>query len=102
MADLYPQEGVAIYWQGRSAQIIDNKAETGLAEPYYTKWLAFKKEGYNPKDAEKVRAYEYLLYYYANKENNAEAKKVADQILAIDPSHQYATQLKEYLKKVGK
>lgn len=102
MAELYPEEGAAIYWQGRSAQIIDNKAETGLAEPFYVKWLAFEKEGYSPKDSEKIRAYEYLLYYYANKEKNADAGVIADKILVLDPTHKNATQMKEYLVKAKK
>lgn len=100
MAELHPDEPVAVYWQARSAMAIDKDAKTGAAEPYFTKWLAISKEGYTPTDKDKITGYAYLAEYYYNIKNYKKAVEAADAILAIDNTNNFAQEIRKF--SVGK
>lgn len=100
MAEVYPDEPVAVYWQARTAAATDTKAETGAAAAYYTKWLAIEKEGYNPDVKEKVRGYSYLMWYNMNKKDFKEAERAADAILNLDNTNEDAQKIKAYVSKL--
>jgi tetratricopeptide (TPR) repeat protein len=98
----YPNEPSAIYWLGRTAAAIDAESKTGGATQYYKDWLAFKKEGYTPKPADLMNAYQYLAFYYYNTNNQKDAMEYINKILEIEPTNQFATQIKEYYAKANK
>jgi tetratricopeptide (TPR) repeat protein len=100
MAEIHPDEPVAVYWQARSASATDVKAETGAAVPYYTKWLAIEKEGYNPDPKEKMRGYSYIMWFNMNKKSYKAAAEAADALLALDPTNEDAKKIKDYVSKI--
>jgi predicted Zn-dependent protease len=76
----------AYYWQGRVAAAIDSEATTGLAIPFYTKWLD-KVGGSNYEKKNDVKgAYEYMLYNYFNAKDKENIKLYKEKILGIDPN----------------
>ncbi len=102
LKEKYPADaGTATYWQGRSAAAIDSDGKTGQAEPYFVEWLNYEKEGYEKKDNDKLTAYQYLAYYYANNSKEKDALVYVNKILEIQPDHKYANSLKDYFAKKG-
>jgi len=98
----YPDEPSALYWQGRTAAAIDSESKTGGAVTFYKDWLAIKKEGYTPKSADLMYAYQYLAYYYYNTNNQKEAMEYINKILEIEPTNSFAISIKEYYQKLNK
>lgn len=98
MAQKYPNEGSALYWQARIAAAQDDEAKTGAAVELYKKWMNFKFEGYEHRDADLMFAYQYLAYYYYNQNNKAESVSWANKILEKDPQNEFANQIVDYFK----
>jgi tetratricopeptide (TPR) repeat protein len=96
----YPDEASAIYWQARVAAAIDSEAKTGGAVQPYKDWLAFNKEGYEHKKADLMNAYQYLAFYYYNGNNETETMTYINKILELEPSNEFANQVKEYYQKL--
>jgi tetratricopeptide (TPR) repeat protein len=92
----YPDEPSGIYWQGRVAAAMDSEAKTGGAVQYYKDWLAVNKEGYVRKPADLMNAYQYLLYYYYNSNNEKDAMEYVNKILEQEPGNEFANQIKDY------
>src|SRR5690606_22340423 len=92
----YPLEGSGILWDAKVAAAIDNEAKTGAAVPIYKEWFAFEHEGYEKKDADLMAAWQYIAYYYYNTNNQSEAMKYINLVLAKDPSNEFANQVKDY------
>jgi tetratricopeptide (TPR) repeat protein len=93
----YPDQPTAYYWQGRTQQLIDSEATTGLAVPAFIKWLDMVGPSY-PKKNDMKGAYEYLLYYYYNKKDNDNVKMYKEKIMAIDPDDNVLKQVNEMEK----
>ena len=98
----YPDEPSAIYWQGRTASAIDADSKTGGAVQFYKDWLNFKKEGYTPKPADLMNAYQYLGYYYYNHDDKTNAMEWINKILEADPTNTFGNQIKDYYNKAAK
>ncbi len=98
-ATKYPDQPSALYWQGRVASAIDSEASTGLAVPYYTKWLEKVGENYEKKNDLKS-AYQYMLYYNYNKKDKEAMKVYMEKIRAIDPKDRALTDI-EAAEKAG-
>lgn len=92
----YPEEAVVPYWQGRVAAALDTEAKTGAAVPFYKEWLALPKEH---KQADLMNAYQYLAYYYYNSNNEQEATEWINKILSVEPTNDFANQVKNYYAK---
>lgn len=102
LKEKYPADaGTATYWQGRSAAAIDADGKTGQAEPYFLEWINYEKEGYSKNDKDKLTAYQYLAYFYANNSKEKDALLYVNKILEIEPEHKYANSLKDYFGKKG-
>jgi hypothetical protein len=75
----------AYYWQARVAAAIDSEATTGLATPYFEKWLEKVGPQYDKKNDLKV-AYEYMMYVSFNKKEKENLKLYKEKILGIEPN----------------
>ncbi len=95
----YPTEATGFYWQARTAAAIDSDAKTGGAAQFYKDWLNFKKEGYTPKPADLMSAYQYLAYYYYNSDKEKDAMEWIDKILELEPANKFANDVKDYYAK---
>jgi tetratricopeptide (TPR) repeat protein len=99
MAAKYPEEGSALLWQAKVAATVDSDGKTGGAVQPYKDWLAFAKEGYSPKPADQMAAYQYLAYYYYNSKNQTDAMVWVNKILEQDPNDKFANDIKTYYSK---
>lgn len=96
MAEKFPLQPSAIYWQGRVAGAKDPEAKSGDAIKYYEQWLAVPdNDAYQHKDAELMMAYQYMAAYYYNKGDKAKSNDYADKILKIEPGNEFATSIKK-------
>ena len=93
----YPNEASAVYWEGRIYAAVDSEAKGGDAVPYYTKWLADTTGKKKPND--QMQAYQYLLLYYYQKEDNKGMDEYMDKIKAIDPSNGLLKQIADLRKQ---
>lgn len=98
----YPDEPSALYWQGRTAAAIDSESKTGGAVTFYKDWLNVKKEGYTPKPADLMNAYQYLGYYYYNSNNQKDAMEYINKILEIEPTNSFGISIRDYYQKLNK
>lgn len=95
MAEKFPEQPSALYWQGRVAGAKDSEAKGGGAVKYYEQWLAIPdNETYQHKDAELMMAYQYLAAYYYNKGDKAKSNDFADKILKMEPNNEFAKSIK--------
>lgn len=96
MAEKFPAQPSAIYWQGRVAGAKDAEAKGGGAVKYYEQWLAVPdNDAYQHKDAELMMAYQYLAAYYYNKGDKAKSNEFADKVLGIEPANEFAKSIKK-------
>jgi len=90
----YPDEKTAIYWHGRVAAAIDSMGETGLALPYFTKWLEMVGPNYEKKNDMKI-ALEYTVLAYYKKKDKDNLKTYTDKLLAVDPNNSLVKQISD-------
>lgn len=100
MKEKFNQEGASYYWVARAAETLDPEGDKGTALKPYEEWLAFSKEGYNPADADKIRAYQYIAYYYYKTDKIAQSKEFVNKILALDKENKFANSMNDYFKKI--
>ena len=98
----YPDQPSAVYWRGRVAAAQDNEAKTGVAVPFYEKWLGMQVEGYERKPADLMQAYQYLTLYNLNQENRAKTIEYLEKVEGLEANNSFAKQIREYLSKTSK
>ncbi|HXS35406.1 MAG TPA: tetratricopeptide repeat protein [Flavipsychrobacter sp.] len=101
MATKYPDQPSAVYWGGRVAAAIDSNAKEGIAVPYFTKWLGISDSGYQRKNSDLLIAYEYLAYYYYNKDDKANMEIYLQKIEQIDPTNSFLKQIRDAEKRTS-
>jgi tetratricopeptide (TPR) repeat protein len=92
---------LSVLWLARvNEKAKDSEFKTGLAVPFYTKWLSMVKEDDPSKKKDLVKAFTYLAMvgYTANKKEDAQL--YADKLLAIDPANDTGLQLQNALKSM--
>ncbi len=99
METKYPDQPSATYWRGRVAAAMDEEGKSGMAVPYYEKWLGNTAE---KKDADLMQAYQYLTLYYYNKNDKAKMQTYLDKITTIEPENDFAKQIKSASAKKTK
>jgi len=95
----YPDEGSAYLWIANVAAAVDDEAKTGGAIQPYKDWIAFNKNNYEHKQADLMKAYQYMAFYYYNTNNEKDAMEYVNKILEIEPSNTFANQVKDYYTK---
>lgn len=94
METKYPEQPSATYWRGRVAAATDEEAKSGVAVPFYTKWLEKVGPNYEKKN-DLMYAYQYLALYYFNQGDKTKMKEYMDKIESIDPNNAFLKQLKD-------
>jgi tetratricopeptide (TPR) repeat protein len=94
METKYPDQPSATYWRGRVAAATDEEAKTGVAAPFYIKWLEKVGPNYDKK-SDLMFAYQYLALYYFNQGDKAKTKEFMDKIEGIDPNNAFLKQLRD-------
>jgi tetratricopeptide (TPR) repeat protein len=85
-----PDLAIAYFWQARVKTNFDPESDSGLAKPYYEKFIEISKEDTSKFKKELIEAYSYLGYYYYLKENNANSKIYWQKVHALDPKNNQA------------
>lgn len=98
METKYPDQPSAIYWRGRVAAATDEEGKTGVAAPYYTKWLDKVGPEYDKK-SDLMQAYQYLTLYAYNTGDKATMKTYMDKIESLEPDNAFLKQMKDLMKK---
>ncbi|NML37013.1 hypothetical protein HHL17_07365 [Chitinophaga sp. G-6-1-13] len=94
--DVKPELGTGYYWRGRANFAKDPQAQSGVAKPFYDKYIEITE----PLGPEKNKptltfAYTYELLYYYFKEDKANVAIWADKLAAIDPNNVTVKQVRE-------
>ena len=96
METKFPDQPVATLYRGRVAAAIDSNAKTGAAIPHYEKWLAIPdSDKYTKKKPDLMNAYQYLAFYYYNRNDKANMKKYLDEIEKLEPTNSFLKQLRD-------
>ncbi len=92
----YPTLAQATYWRGRVSAAQDEDGKSGVAVPFYTKWLESPNtETYTKKNPDLMQAYQYLALYYYNKGERANTDKYLESIKAIEPDNKMMKQIRD-------
>ncbi len=99
MVEKFPEQQISYYWRGRSYAGLDPEGEKGLAVADFEKWLTMDAEAAQKADKLIPFAYQYLALTAYKKDDKETAIKYADLVLGIDPTNEFAKQVKDYFKK---
>ena len=82
---------IGCLWRARINSLIDPLNPVELSKTYYEETLKRLEEKDNPKA--RMECLKYLAFYYMKKDDNENAKKYNDMVLAIDPEDALAKQI---------
>lgn len=97
LAEKFPDITTGHYWRGTVNMAKDEKAEKGIALPYFQKYLSMAEGDPAKNKVGLTRAYTYILIYYYNKEDKANIQTYMDKLSALDPNNETVKQIKENL-----
>lgn len=99
MIEKFPEQQIGYYWRAKSYAGLDPEGEKGLAVADFEKWLTMDPEAAKKADKLIPFAYQYLALVSYKKDDKANAIKYADLVLAMDPTNEFAKQVKDYFSK---
>lgn len=103
LEERYPEQAVfANFLKAKRSELLDQDRSKALAKPYYEKVVELLEADSNIDDTNKSRlvtAYEYLAHVNVLQDNNEKALQYCDKALAINPTADIATQIKNALNK---
>lgn len=91
----FPDLTTGHYWQGMTAAGKDVEAKTGVALPYFEKYIAMAESDVERNKIGLIKAYTYLMVYYYNKEDNANLQKYMSKLEPLDPNSEPVRAIKE-------
>lgn len=87
----------SLYWKGLAMSQIDKEAQTGDAIPVFESWLALPEpEGKQRSNDQLKTIYQYMTYYYYNKDDKTNGIKYATKLQEVVPDSEFAAQILEY------
>lgn len=95
----YPDLTTGHFWQGMAAAARDVEAKTGVAQPYFEKYLALAETDPAKNKAGLIKAYTYLMVYFYNKDDKANLQKYMDKLTPLDPTSEPVKQIKDIMSK---
>ncbi|WP_341834664.1 tetratricopeptide repeat protein [Chitinophaga pollutisoli] len=95
----YPDLTTGHFWQGMAAAARDVEAKTGVAQPFFDKYLALAETDPAKNKAGLIKAYTYLMVYYYNKDDKANMQKFMDKLTPLDPESEPVKQIKDIMSK---
>lgn len=97
LATNYPELTTGHYWQGMTAAGNDVEAKTGVAVPYFEKYISLAEVDSAKNKGGLIKAYTYLMVYYYNKDDKTNLQKYMDKLLPLDPESEPIKQIKDNL-----
>jgi tetratricopeptide (TPR) repeat protein len=99
--ELQPKITVGYIWLARTKAQLDPDAKLDLAKTAYEKVVEIAspapETGTNKKDL--IESYEYIGFYYSQRDNLNEAKSAFEKVLVIDPTNAKAKEVLRLLKE---
>ncbi|SIO19320.1 tetratricopeptide repeat protein [Chitinophaga niabensis] len=95
LATKFPELTTGYYWQGMSSAGNDVEAKTGIAVPYFEKYISLAEADTEKNKAGLIKAYTYLMVYYYNKDDKTNLQKYMDKVSPLDPNSEAMKQIKE-------
>jgi len=102
LAEKYPDITTGHYWRGYVNAAKDEMAQTGIALPYFEKYLTMAEGDPQRNKVGLIRAYTYIMVYYYNKEDKANLQTYMNKLLAVDPDNETVKQIKENMANSNK
>lgn len=93
-----PDLAIAYIWKARVNANFDPESKSGLAKPYYEKFIEKAGADKDKFKKELIESYQYLGYYYYLQEDNAQSKIYWQEVLNLDPENKQATDVLKMLK----
>ncbi|UYQ93439.1 tetratricopeptide repeat protein [Chitinophaga horti] len=97
LAEKFPDITTGHYWRGMANAGKDVEAKTGVALPYFEKYITMAESDPAKNKAGLVKAYTYIMVYYYNTDDKANLQKYMDKVLPLDPNNEAAKAIKENL-----
>ncbi|WP_295124689.1 hypothetical protein [uncultured Chitinophaga sp.] len=99
LAEKYPDITTGHYWAGRAFAAKDPEAKSGIARPYFEKYISMAEGEPQKNKSGLVTAYTYIMVYYYNIEDKANLKTYIDKVLPLDPENGTVKQITEVMNK---
>ncbi|GEP95926.1 tetratricopeptide repeat protein [Chitinophaga cymbidii] len=99
LATNYPDITTGHYWQGMANAAKDVEAKTGVALPYFEKYISMAEGDPEKNKAGLIKAYTYLMVYYYNKDDKANLQKYMSKLEPLDPNSEPVKAIKENLSQ---
>lgn len=97
LATNFPDLTTGHYWQGMAAAAKDVEAKSGVALPFFEKYLTLAEGDPAKNKAGLIKAYTYLMVYYYNKDDKANMQKYMDKLAPLDPASEPLKQIKDVM-----
>ncbi|MCK7559550.1 hypothetical protein MKQ70_33195 [Chitinophaga sedimenti] len=94
LAEKYPDLTTGHYWVGKATAAKDVEAKSGIAKPYFEKYISMAEGEPAKNKAGLVTAYTYVMVYYYNVEDKAAMNAVIDKVTALDPENSVVKDIK--------
>lgn len=101
LAEKYPDLTTGHYWVGKATAAKDVEAKSGIAKPYFEKYISMAEGEPAKNKAGLVTAYTYVMVYYYNVEDKAAMNAVIDKVTALDPENSVVKDIKAALSKTS-
>jgi Flp pilus assembly protein TadD len=99
LAEKHPDISTGHYWSARAHAAKDREAKTGIAKPYFEKYLSMAETDPQKNKTGLLYAYDYLMVYHYNVEDKANLKIYIDKMLSLDPENETVKNINAALKK---
>jgi hypothetical protein len=93
-----PNLAIGYLWKARVKTNIDPESESGLAKPYYEKFIELAKAESDKYKRELIESYSYMGYYYYLQKDNPQSKGYWQEVLNLEPDNRQATEVIKQLK----
>lgn len=91
----FPDLTTGYYWQGMATAGKDVEAKTGVALPYFEKYISMAESDTEKNKTGLIKAYTYLMVYYYNKDDKANLQKYMSKLEPLDPNSEPVKAIKE-------
>ncbi|MGX5820528.1 tetratricopeptide repeat protein [Chitinophaga lutea] len=97
LSEVAPDITTGYYWQGMTAAARDVEAKSGVALPYFEKYISMAESDPVKNKAGLIKAYTYIMVYYYNKDDKANMQKYMDKLAPLDPGSEPMKQIKDVM-----
>ncbi|RAI98505.1 tetratricopeptide repeat protein [Chitinophaga skermanii] len=98
LSDKFPDLTTGYYWRGMANAGKDVEAKTGVALPYFAKYISMAEGDPAKNKAGLIKAYTYSMVYYYNKDDKAQMQAFMQKLEPLDPTSEALRQIKDIMR----